>query len=105
MLADESDGSLYTIIHGDPYSIVDDPKNIVYFPTAIGLTSIAVKEKRIVYSNDLEKDTRYNAPIDNSVSIQEVYNLMICPIVDFENEFVSIFSDTPNVDRPAKKEK
>lgn len=69
MLAEEENGTLYTITTGDPYAIIDDPKNIVYFPTAIGLTSVAVKEKKVIMSNDLERETKYNAPIDNSVSI------------------------------------
>jgi hypothetical protein len=79
--------------------LLDDVSNFINFPSSIGLTGYAVDEKNLIYCNNLEKENKFNPSIDNIVGIYEVYNIMICPIVDYEKNFLSVFSDVKNDDR------
>jgi len=63
------------------------------------LTGYCVSNGEILLSNNLEKDNRFNASIDNLPGLHEVYNIMMCPIIDEYEDFTSVIASMKNEDR------
>ena len=69
------------------------------YPMGIGLTGAVIKSKgknyviltclEVLVINNVQRETRYNPSTDNiSSSIGgEPFNMMLCPIVDWDGEF------------------
>jgi hypothetical protein len=64
--------------------------NIVRYPTDIGITGKAIKEKELVYFNYGDKKSEYVGEIDNCMSMSTVDSMLIGPIYDKHGELKGV---------------
>ena len=97
MLKNEGSEELFTNVNESPDSLIDRKEDFVSYPSSVGLTGYVVKHRgnnfkllifiEIIFCNNISKEMRFNSSTDNIPSVNEPYNIMICPIVDKENIF------------------
>lgn len=99
MLRSDSSNELFTSVNKSPDDICDNVDDYVYFPMSVGLTGAAVKSQSItskltlsevIICNSVLKDMRFNTSTDNIANVHEPRQLMICPIIDFEEDMDSL---------------
>ena len=77
----------------DEASKVNDPEefmkiemkqfqNVIKFPINIGITGQAIREDRILYYNEGDRQVDFSSEIDNSLCLPKVESLMVAPVRD-----------------------
>lgn len=69
--------------NGKEYS---DSKDIISFPSTLGITGYAFQEGRVFICNEVNKERRFMPDIDNLSSISEPHNFLIGPIYDSKDK-------------------
>lgn len=83
--------SLYWINGNDLRNLHLKAENIIRLPYNIGLTGVAIEQKRSMVFQKGEKQTGFLQEIDNIYNIQGVRNILICPFFDEDEKIRGVF--------------
>ena len=84
LFKEDMTGNLYWIEGANVKKINLSKENIVELPVNLGLTGIAIENRKTMLFEKGNYDSRYVADIDNVNSLQSVQNVLICPFFNAE---------------------
>ena len=78
---------MFTVAESDSNAKADhNIDTIIRFPTSLGLTGIACLDRTLIYSNDVEKDLRFNSDLDNIMGLNNIKNIVVSEFGAVESE-------------------